>query len=1021
MIGSTLGSYEIVEVVGQGGMGTVYRAYQPTVDRFVAVKVLRLDGDADPAAPGRFQREARLIARLEHPHLLPVYDFDSAHDPPYLVMRYLEGCTLKEVLEQTRLSPAEAAFLLSQIATPLDYAHRQGVVHQDIKPSNVMLDLEGHLFVTDFGIARLVGQTDQPSTALGTPDYMAPEQALGQSEIDHRADIYALGALLFQLLTGRPPFYDLDTPLEIIRAHVDRPAPSARSLDPNLPPALDQVIATAMAKSPADRFQHLPEFLTAINDVLGPPLQELPPKLSTTVQEIRDELAQQQAERQAELESIMATFAAQRGLDPTTAMQPAPTEQLKQVTVLFANLAEYSEQLSHQDVELAQALMGQLWQRLESVIQDHGGRLIRQSGHTAQALWGLETTLERDPERAIQTALALQERLRQFLDDEVEPDELLPMQIGITTGTVMVSPDAETGGSSPSGAPLSLVNRLERMAPPGTILISHDTYRHVRGVFDVEPADPLRVRGSQDSLPTYTVQRAKSQALRVGTRNVEGIETGMVGRQAELTQLQHAFRAATNEKQMRAVTIVGEPGLGKSRLLYEFGNWAELQPDVFWLFQGRAAPETRHRPYALLRDMMTARFGIQDSDSPEKVRQKLEQGVFELMAEDDDRSQAVAHFIGQLIGFDFSYSPHLINIIEDQRLFQAEALRHLQIFFVEAANSDAVVLQLEDVHWADDSSLDIIDRLVDQHPKLKLLIVALARPEIYDRRPDWGSERQRRPELKLRGLSRLEEQQLVHQILQRAESVPKPLLQLLLERSEGNPLYIEELIKMLIEDRVILKEEPFWRIELERLARVKVPPTLTALLQARLDALFPTERLLLQRAAVIGRIFWTNALAALDSAEADSIDLEETLHSLAQRQLIFGREPSAFEGTAEYIFMHAILRDVAYDSVIPSHRRSYHENTALWLIDHSGERVNEYAGLIGDHFEQAGDQEQAGRFLGQAGEQALQASAFHEAVAYFDRAMALLPSDEAERAKLALPKALAAQHMGDFAAAQGGS
>ena len=223
---------------------------------------MRLDGEVDPEAPGRFQREARLIARLEHPHLLPVYDFDAAHNPPYLVMRYLEGCTLKDILGRTEISPAEAAFLLSQIATPLDYAHRQGVVHQDIKPSNVMLDLEGHLFLTDFGIARLVDQADRSAVGLGTPDYMAPEQAtrpIDRSTIGLTSTPW--GRCSFQLLTGRPPFYDLDTPLEVIRAHVDSPIPAKlRLLTTALPSAIDQVISPWLWPNlPPDRYQNLPD------------------------------------------------------------------------------------------------------------------------------------------------------------------------------------------------------------------------------------------------------------------------------------------------------------------------------------------------------------------------------------------------------------------------------------------------------------------------------------------------------------------------------------------------------------------------------------------------------------------------------------------------------------------------------------------------------------------------------------------------------------------------------------------
>jgi len=182
MIGKKLRAYEITEEIGSGGMATVFRAYQPSMDRHVAIKVIRSSILHDPALRERFQREARLIARLEHPHLLPVYDFDGEHDPPYIVMRYLEGGTLKQVQQKGRIPRDELLYILRQLAGALDYAHRQGVVHRDLKPSNVMIDREGNAFLTDFGIARAVGMDkDLTGTGLmiGTPGYMAPEQAPG--------------------------------------------------------------------------------------------------------------------------------------------------------------------------------------------------------------------------------------------------------------------------------------------------------------------------------------------------------------------------------------------------------------------------------------------------------------------------------------------------------------------------------------------------------------------------------------------------------------------------------------------------------------------------------------------------------------------------------------------------------------------------------------------------------------------------------------------------------------------------
>src|SRR5258708_23045120 len=202
MIGSKFGPYELVEEVGRGGMATVYRAYQPNVDRYVAVKIIHRAVAGDSKALDRFTREARLVARLEHPHILPVYDYDARNDPPYIVMRYLPTGTLKDILEREYLPFDEVSYLLGQIASALDYAHRQGVIHRDIKPSNIMVDADGNAFLTDFGITRLTEGSHALTVtgiAIGTPGYLAPEQGLGVP-ITGRADIYAPGVMVYEML-----------------------------------------------------------------------------------------------------------------------------------------------------------------------------------------------------------------------------------------------------------------------------------------------------------------------------------------------------------------------------------------------------------------------------------------------------------------------------------------------------------------------------------------------------------------------------------------------------------------------------------------------------------------------------------------------------------------------------------------------------------------------------------------------------------------------------------------------------
>lgn len=273
LTGKTLGKYRLLEKLGQGGMAQVYKAYQPDLDRYVAIKILHphLTGDEDFEA--RFRREARAVAALEHPNILRVYDFDTQEGVAFLVMEYLEGTTLKERLRDLvgqggRMDLKEVGRIVCALADALDHAHRQGVVHRDIKPSNVIITANARPVLTDFGIARMVDSTviTESGGTLGTPAYMSPEQGKGEPG-DARSDIYALGVMLYQLCTGQLPF-DADTPYAIILKHITAPLPPPRTVRPDLPEVIERVILKALAKNPNDRFQAAGELNRALHDAI---------------------------------------------------------------------------------------------------------------------------------------------------------------------------------------------------------------------------------------------------------------------------------------------------------------------------------------------------------------------------------------------------------------------------------------------------------------------------------------------------------------------------------------------------------------------------------------------------------------------------------------------------------------------------------------------------------------------------------------------------------------------------------
>jgi tRNA A-37 threonylcarbamoyl transferase component Bud32 len=296
LTGKQLGQYRIVAPLGEGGMAAVYKAYQSSVDRYVALKILPRHYATDPNFVTRFKREAKIIAGIEHLNILPVYDYGEADGYTYLVMRYVEGGTLANLLQGTPLPLSQTCHVISQVAAALDYAHAKGVVHRDVKPSNVLIDEQGNCLLSDFGIARMIeatGQFTATGAFIGTPTYASPEQALGRT-LDGRSDIYSLGVMLYEMATGRLPF-DAETPMAILIKHVHDPLPMPRSINPALSEAVERIILKAMAKEPKNRYQTGGEVAKALaaaataeatppgRVVLAPPTTLLKPEPPTAV------------------------------------------------------------------------------------------------------------------------------------------------------------------------------------------------------------------------------------------------------------------------------------------------------------------------------------------------------------------------------------------------------------------------------------------------------------------------------------------------------------------------------------------------------------------------------------------------------------------------------------------------------------------------------------------------------------------------------------------------------------------
>jgi class 3 adenylate cyclase/tetratricopeptide (TPR) repeat protein len=677
-----------------------------------------------------------------------------------------------------------------------------------------------------------------------------------------------------------------------------------------------------------------------------------------------------------------------------SATLPSPSQQLKQVTVLFVDAVGSTAMGAQLDPEDIQLVMDGALQRFTKVVQQFKGRVLQYAGDSLLAAFGADESHEDDPESAVRAGLAILAQATQHAQALLLEHGIagFNVRVGINTGPVLLGGGVDAEGSI-RGAAVNTAARMEQTAPPGGLRISHDTYRHVRGLFKVSEEAPLQVKGSPQPLQTYLVLGAQPRVFRARSRGIEGVETRMVARESELEQLQDAFHGLNEQSGLVSVLVVAEAGLGKSRLLYEFEDWVEAQGRPVFMLRGRADPRAQQQPYGMLRDMLTWHLQISEDDKPEAARLKMVEFARTLFDDGSNGSatgEVHAHLLGQLIGFDFSESPHLRGILEDARQIRNRAFHAAaQILrYVSTRNQALVLLLLDDLQWVDDGSLDFINYLLQVNRDAPHLVLCLARPSLFERRSDWIAIEAVHHRIDLQALDKRASRELVNVMLQRLGQVPAALRELITGAAEGNPFYMGELVRMLIDDGAIQIAGDRWQLNPDKLLAIHVPPTLTGVLQARLDSLPAAERLALQQAAVIGFVFWDQALAALD------MNSLQPLEAQVRHGLVVPRPHAAFEGQREFAFKHQILHQVTYESMLRRNRREYHAKAAEWLGRLNEQGAAETLGPAADHYERAGDNSNALAYFIRAAEDASARFANQAMLAYVARALPLVPEGD---------------------------
>jgi class 3 adenylate cyclase/tetratricopeptide (TPR) repeat protein len=667
------------------------------------------------------------------------------------------------------------------------------------------------------------------------------------------------------------------------------------------------------------------------------------------------------------------------------------------VTILFTDIVGSTALAERLDPEDWRGIVAKIHAMAGELVQKHHGMVAQYLGDGLLALFGAQVASEADAENAVRAALEIQRGLAGLaLDPPVQ------MRAGVHSGLVVVG---ELGSQArreftASGDSMNLAARLQSAAPPGGVLISHEVYRQARGAFEMTPQPPLSVKGKSEPVQTYLVQRARERLFHVTARGVWGSEIRTVGRQAEQARLQQVYLAAHQSGGAAWAQLSGEAGIGKSRLLEDMSEWLDLRPERLWVLRGRAFSGDVGQPFSLVRRMWFDRFKIGE-DEPLASAEDKWVGAFQELVQTGEVEPA--HALGLLVGLPFSGSPDLQGMRSDPLQVKGRAMVVSRELIRSVRRRQAVVCLLEDLHWADTSSLDYLIQLIfDDGPEHDagwqgLFVLATARP---DWKPPESLARLGRTapprylEIPLAPLSPAACRELAQELLGRVEGVTAEVMDPIVERSEGVPYYTEELVNLLIDTGIIARRGQSWVLAGKGLDAAQLPLTLHHLLLTRLLSLRPEERACLQHGAVFGRNFWEGGLQALGVPEPHQL-----LAALEQRGFVARPSAPALEGDAQWSFHHALLRDVAYESVLKRERPALHRAAGAWLEAQArqADRLSEYAGVLGDHAERAGDGRAAADWYLQAGEQAKNLGATREARSYFERSLALLSAQDREQ------------------------
>ncbi|MEP6733321.1 MAG: tetratricopeptide repeat protein [bacterium] len=895
--------YRIIERLGGGGMGVVYRARDERLERDVALKFLSPHLSADQAAKKRFLVEARAAAALEHPNICTVHEIGDADGQLYIVMACYDGETLAQRITRAPLELDEALRIASEIARGLVKAHERGIVHRDIKPANVVVTADGHVKILDFGIAKLADvNAAQTVGAIGTTAYMSPEQAFGETT-DHRTDIWSLGVVLYEMLTRTLPFRG---PAQAVLYSIleDDPEPVGSSRF-DVSTELDALIGRALAKRPADRWSTASELLAALTACRADSSVGAAPISGGT-------------ER--------------RNIAPRDTALTRGGER-RQVTVVSCAIRGYDALFERLSSEEAEHVLGRIREAAVDVATRHDGIVNQFSGDSLVMLFGVPTAHEDDALRAVRAALALRARV---IEVGVTLDARLSGELRLRSGVHVAPVVAQRLREGDrryriTGAAADVAGRLASVAGADVVLVSPEIRRLVGPFVHTEEASPVSLQPEGVTMIPHRVLGTSGVRSRLEGAAHTGL-TPFVGRERERAAIGE-WLASAREATGHFTALVGEAGVGKSRLLRELRETARAS--AMRVFVGRCEAYGGSTPFLPFVEAAHEALALPHQGA---IPERHDAAVAALRAIDQSLEEFLPLYLALL---SIPSERHPVPRHLRGELLQAAMLEAVAALFTLSAVHTPALLILEDWHWADEASRAALRQLAEMVPTFPLLVVASSRP---DSTIDWGSA-DHHTLLHLSPLDGVASASIARAVLG-AERVAPELEARLFERTGGNPFFLEEVCEALREEGAVTVRDGE-AVAADASGALHVPETVQVVLRTRIDRLDEEARDTLRVSSVIGREF---SRRVLDDVMERAPGLASSLERLKTSGLI---QQVSVVPESVYRFKHALTHEVAYDSLLEHQRATLHAAAGRATERQYAPHLDEHVERLAHHFGRA--------------------------------------------------------------------